>query len=240
MKNENFNSRECFGRQNFKSPQRLSTVDARLKIKRHTFEDGKPAKTTLEGYAIVWNELSSDRGGYKVRLVKNSATFTTPALALYNHDFADVIGNTANNTLRVLAADDVGVPVEIDLPDTTLGNDVAVLVGERYIQGMSFSMMNGFEDYTEEKQGDQYILNVSKFTVDEVTITAIPAFTATSIDVSDASPEAASESEAPSVQATLPVPGGMSKVAAARRNLRAENLQANFSSIGLHTSNKAA
>lgn len=229
MKNQSF----AASRENFKSRRSHFTADGRLQIKRQTFEDGKASKTTLVGYPILWGELSSDRGGYKVRLAKNSATFTAPALALYNHDFADVIGNTANGTLRILAADDTGVPVEIDLPDTTLGNDLAVLVAEKYISGMSFSMINGFEDYTEEKQGDQYIINVSKFTVDEVTVTPIPAFSATTIDV--ASPEV-QESEVPSVQVTLPIPGGMSKLANARRNLRAENLR----SIGLHTSNKAA
>ena len=222
-------------RENFKSRRSHFTADGRLQIKRQTFADGKAAKTTLVGYPILWGELSSDRGGYKVRLTKNSATFTSPALALYNHDFADVIGNTANGTLRILAADDTGVPVEIDLPDTSLGNDLAVLVAEKYISGMSFSMMNGFEDYTEEKQGDQYIVNVSKFTVDEVTVTPIPAFSATTIDVADPDDDAV-----PSVQATLPIPGGMSRLASARRNLRSENLHANFSDCGLHTGSKAA
>ena len=172
MKRQVFTGRKTFG-----------TADARITIKRKTFDDGRDAVTTLVGYPILWGELSSDRGGYQVRLVKGAATFTKPALALFHHNFAAVLGNTANETLRVLAADDTGVPVEIDLPNTNMGRDVAELVGKKYIQGMSFSMVNGFEDYTEEKQGENYIINVSKFTVDEVTITAIPAFTGTSIDL---------------------------------------------------------
>lgn len=209
--------------QTVKTRQRFDIGNARLSVKRQTFEDGKPAKTTLAGYPILWGELSSDRGGYVVRLVKNSATFTTPALALYSHEFANVLGNTANGTLRIGAADDAGIPIEIDLPDTTLGNDVGTLVAEKYISGMSFSMMNGFEDYTEEKQGDQYILNVSKFTVDEVTVCVNPAFAVTSIAVKASSGDDDGD-EAPAVQATLPMPGGMSRIGNARRILRAHRL----------------
>jgi len=170
-------------REQFTARQAFSTRNAKLLIKRKTFADGRDPVTTLQGYPILWNELSSDRGGYVVRLVKDAALFTDPVMALFHHDFKAVLGNTANQTLRILAADDTGIPVEIDLPNTTMANDVAELVGKGYITGMSFSMANGFEDYTEEKRGDQFIINVSKFTCDEVTITGIPAFTNTSIGV---------------------------------------------------------
>jgi hypothetical protein len=170
-------------RESFTTRQAFATLNAKLVLKRQTFTDGRDPVTTLQGYPILWNELSSDRGGYVVRLIKDAAQFTTPTMALFHHDFKAVLGNTANQTLRILAADDTGIPVEIDLPNTTVANDVAELVSKGYITGMSFSMANGFEDYTEEKKGDQFIINVSKFTCDEVTITGIPAFTGTSIGV---------------------------------------------------------
>src|SRR4051812_15470765 len=78
---------------------------------------------TLEGYALKWNVLSSDRGGYKVKLLPGSANFATPTLALWHHDFAAPIGNTANGTLR-LYPDSEGIRIECDLPDTTTGRDV--------------------------------------------------------------------------------------------------------------------
>jgi HK97 family phage prohead protease len=120
-----------------------------------------------------------------VQLATNSATFCTPTLALFNHDFKSVIGNTANNTLRIGQADATGIPIEIDLPDTTTGNDIAELVSKGYIAGMSFSMANGFEQYSEANVSGTNVLTCTKFTVDEVTVTAVPAFTSTSIGVKD-------------------------------------------------------
>jgi HK97 family phage prohead protease len=138
---------------------------------------------TLSGYAMVWGAVSSDRGGYKVRLLPNSATFTTPTFALYHHEFANVIGNTANNTLRIIP-DDTGVRVEIDLPDTCTGRDVEELVEGGYVGGMSFSMVTAPEG-NETVEAGETILNVTGFVCDEVTVTPIPAFVATSIEVAE-------------------------------------------------------
>lgn len=141
---------------------------------------------TLEGYALVWGQpgdtqnLSDDRGGYKVRLAPGSAKFTTPTLALFHHNFSQIIGNTENGTLRLLP-DDTGVRVEIDLPDTTVGHDVATLVGEKYVTGMSFSMIPG--EFSESEENGQKILTATNFTCDEVTVTGIASFKSTSIDV---------------------------------------------------------
>lgn len=172
-------------RETFKARKKFHNSNARITVRRQTFAatDTTPARTviTLYGYPIVFNELSGDRGGYSVRIQPGAAQFSTPAMALYHHDFASLIGNTANNTLRILQADETGVPVEIDLPDTTTGRDVAELVDKGYIGGMSFSMANGFESYTESKEGGVNVISCSKFTCDEVTVTPIPAFTGTSI-----------------------------------------------------------
>jgi HK97 family phage prohead protease len=138
---------------------------------------------TLTGYAIVWGTLSSDRGGYKVRLQPDSATFATPTHALYHHDYRYVIGNTQNGTLRI-TPDLYGVKVEIDLPDTTAGRDVATLVGGGYVDGMSFAMLPNPKAETIEENGET-IFEVSSFTADEVTVTPIPAFSDTSISVKD-------------------------------------------------------
>ena len=149
--------------------------DARLTLSAAT--DGKPA--TLSGYALVWNVLSSDRGGYQVRLLPGSAKFAAQTLALYHHDFQNVLGNTANGSLRI-AQDSFGVKVEIDLPNTTAGRDVMELVRGKYVNGMSFAMVDSPQGKTVTENG-KTILDASAYTVDEVTITPIPAFAETSI-----------------------------------------------------------
>lgn len=168
----------------------IFTAKPSLTIKRQKFAAAAAGgaadtseKVTLTGYAIIWNELSDDRGGFFVRFLPGSAQFTDPTHALFHHDFRAVLGSTVNKTLRILP-DDTGVKVEIDLPNTTQAKDVATLVDGGYVNGMSFSML--FDDAlvtTNKTENDMEVLEVSAFTCDEVTVTAIPAFTATSISV---------------------------------------------------------
>lgn len=139
-------------------------------------------KRTLSGKAIVFNQLSDDRGGYQVRILPGSAKFTEPTLALYNHSYDNVVGNTANGTLRIVE-DSEGYNVEIDLPDTQLGKDIYNLVKDRYITGMSFGTIP--TKVKTVREGDKTVEEYVEMTVDEVTITVIPAFTATNIDVSE-------------------------------------------------------
>lgn len=165
------------GSSNAQPPEKRVVFSAKagLKFTKKPVADGAEPQNMLTGYALVWNTLSSDRGGYRVRLAPGSAVFADPCLALYEHDFRAVLGNTANGTLRV-KPDDVGVYVEIDLPDTTSAADVAELVEDGYVGGMSFSMANGFEESTIISEGGLEIVNATKFTVDEVTVCVQPAF----------------------------------------------------------------
>ena len=157
----------------------FSAADPKLTVQPTTDADGW--KCTLTGYALVWNVLSGDRGGYVVRLQPNSATFTNRVMAFWNHDSRDTIGSTTSNTLR-LTPDQYGVKVDIDLPDTTAGRDLATLVRRGDIAGMSFGMTDTPQGRT-TTEGGKTVLNASQYTVDEVTVTAIPAFTETSIAI---------------------------------------------------------
>src|SRR5690606_21572913 len=119
--------------------------------------------------------------GNYVRLMPYSATFDSPCFALLRHDWSRVLGNTANNTLR-LFSDDYGVRVEIDLPDTQTGRDVAELVDKGYIAGMSFAMSSNPEGEWRQ-EGGRNIYDATSYSVSEVSVVADPAFAATSIAV---------------------------------------------------------
>lgn len=156
------------------------TADARLDIKFLASKSAtSTAPGTLSGYAIVWNSLSTDRGGYQVRLLPGSARFMSETLALHHHQYDQVIGNTANGTLRI-ANDQIGARVEIDLPNTSAGRDVEELVAKKYIRGMSFAMIQ-IASGRDVIENGQTIFEVTDFLCDEVTVTPIPAFTDTSI-----------------------------------------------------------
>lgn len=171
----------------FRGRIRLSRAALAAAPIRFTAAAPKPDQTealtigTISSYGLMWNALSSDRGGYKVRLMPNSATMADRVYALHNHNFGQVLGTNFAGTLRVKPADAVGIPIEIDLPNTTIGNDVATLAQRGDLPGMSFCMVNGFEQSFASKEGDDDILNVTRFTVDEFSILADPAFVQTSV-----------------------------------------------------------
>jgi HK97 family phage prohead protease len=133
----------------------------------------------LIGYPIVWNCLSGDRGGYVARFAAGAGK-PEPAgvLALYAHDSRDVLGNTANGSLK-LSTDGYGVRAEITPPNTSYARDVVELVRGRYIKGMSFGMTRGKWDTSTED--GQKVRTFTEFVFDEVTITAEPAFAQTSV-----------------------------------------------------------
>src|SRR4051794_41100612 len=79
-------------------------------------------KTTLTGYAMIWGALSGDRGGYKVRLLPNSARFSEPTFALLNHSWRDMLAFTEDGSLRI-TNDNIGAKVEIVLDNSTAGVD---------------------------------------------------------------------------------------------------------------------
>lgn len=134
---------------------------------------------SLSGYAIVWNVLSDDRGGYRIRLMPGSARFASVVHALWQHEYRDVLGGTDSGTLR-LRPDDVGVRFALDLPNTTAGRDVAELVRTRRVRGMSFAMVDEPKG-RRVTEGGTSILNAENYLVDEITITPIPAFVQASV-----------------------------------------------------------
>jgi len=189
--------------------QRLwcSAKDAKLKVTRQVFADGKESPIAeLSGYPITWGTTSSDRGGYQVRLARDSAKFTAAPLALLHHDFTKPLASVGNDTLKIGDADDYGIPVTIQLDlNTTLGRDTYQNVKSQLIGGMSFSMANGFEEFSETEKDEQTggpVVTVSKYTVDEVTITAIPAFTEATIAVKQ--PDKTTETPAGGMSAAAP------------------------------------
>lgn len=154
--------------------RRLFTDDARFAATR---PEGRPR--VLAGYPILWGAVSTDRGGYVVRLLKTSARFADPTFALYHHDFRDVLADTGSGTLTI-TPDDTGVRVELECPDTQAGRDAFELVRTKRIRGMSFAMTGTPRGY-ETTEGGRTVLNAEDYEVDEVSVVSIPAFKATSI-----------------------------------------------------------
>ena len=96
--------------------------------------------TRLEGHASVFNRLAPIGRGYEEI---GPSAFTevlrrNPDVRfLLNHNPDNLLGRTRSGTLR-LSTDADGLVVDDDLPETTLGNDVRILVKRGDLTGFSF------------------------------------------------------------------------------------------------------
>ncbi len=97
---------------------------------------------TLYGYAAKFNKDSQDLGGFIETIAPGAFTKTLKdgarVLARYNHKDSHLLGTTEAGTLRV-STDAVGLPYEVDLPDTTSGRDVAALAARGDVRYSSFA-----------------------------------------------------------------------------------------------------
>lgn len=137
-------------------------------------------KRTLTGYAVVWDSDTTIGDYFVERIAKNAFTkaLRNDILALVNHDSGRVVGRTKSGTLR-LAQDDHGLKVEIDVPDTTDGNDLWKLVERGDVSGMSFSFRATKQEWDES--GDMPKRTVIEAELYEVTATSIPAYPDTTL-----------------------------------------------------------
>lgn len=134
----------------------------------------------IGGYAAVFN-TETDIGGYfreKIAPGAFAGTLNADVRALIDHDTGRVIGRTTAGTLT-LREDTNGLAVEIDLPDTTDGRDLATLIERGDISGMSF----GFEvtKQTWDETGDVPLRTIEAVNLFEVSVVAFPAYDDTSI-----------------------------------------------------------
>ncbi|KKX33982.1 HK97 family phage prohead protease [Rhizobium sp. LC145] len=138
----------------------------------HRADDGK---RTLVGYAAVFERLA-DIGGYFQEKIAPGAfadAIKGDIRALVDHDAGRVIGRTKSGTLR-LKEDGIGLHVEIDVPNTTEGNDLWELVGRGDISGMSFGFRVTRETWDET--GDVPVRTIEKLNLLEVSAVAWPAY----------------------------------------------------------------
>lgn len=147
------------------------------KIEIREDDDGN---RTLSGYAVKWEKKSQVLGlFYKFREQFKSGAFLNSLnnddqRFLWSHDTGKVLGRTKNNTLR-LKEDDTGLRFELDLPNTTLGNDTYESIKRGDVDGVSF----GFrveDDEIEEPENDLPLRTVKKAKLLEVSAVAFPAY----------------------------------------------------------------
>lgn len=155
-----------------------------LELKTRDIESGG---TEISGYALKFGVPSQDMGF--IEFISQGAldgVDLSETMLLYNHDFGNILAraDAGNLTLKV---DQTGLLFDAQLPNTTLANDVVADIQAGNLKGCSFGFTlpddcSG-DDWTEDEQGNLIHTINQLATVAEVSITAIPAYTQTSVAV---------------------------------------------------------
>lgn len=141
----------------------------------------------ISGYAVVFNEPSEILGGF-IEYVNPDAfddVDMSDVVALYDHDFANVLGRTSADTLQ-LEIDKKGLKFSLDIPNTTLGNDVYTNIRAGNLKGMSFGFTVDTDEWAKDTNGtpQRTITKVSE--LHEISVVTMPAYQETSVAVTRA------------------------------------------------------
>lgn len=137
-------------------------------------------KRTLAGYAAVFNSDTSI-GGYWIERIAPGAfaeAISSDVRAMIDHDPGRIIGRTKSGTLR-LSEDSRGLRIEVDVPNTTDGNDLWELVERGDVSGMSFGFRVTKQEWDES--GETPVRTIQKVDLFEVSAVAFPAYDDTTI-----------------------------------------------------------
>lgn len=145
--------------------------------------DAETKRMSFVGYAAVFNSASEplpfteviERGAFARSLKSRN-----DVKLLLNHDTGRVLGSTRAGTLRLIE-DEIGLRAEADLPPTTDGNDISILLQRGDIDSMSFG-------FTVPVGGDSWnadgsVRTLKSVRIHEVSIVTFPAYTATTASV---------------------------------------------------------
>lgn len=143
--------------------------------------------TTLTGYAAVFNQWSEDIGGFREIILPGAfdrAISNADVRALINHDPNYVLGRTTSGTLR-LEEDEIGLRVEIKLPNTQYANDLVMMMKRGDINQMSFGFsVDKDRWYEEDGSMRREVYSISRlYDVSVVTFPAYPQTIAQARDV---------------------------------------------------------
>jgi len=161
----------------------IRTLPVTLEIRE---ADGENSKRTITG-SIKYNTESAEMrdwwGDTFVEIIDKEAFKDSLAsrnvVGLWSHDTSQVLGNTKSGTLR-LTNMETELRFELDIPNTSVGNDAWELIKRGDVDGVSFGMRVLKDKWSSEKRGDEriykrQILAAELFEISPVAFPAYPA-----------------------------------------------------------------
>ena len=151
-------------------------------------ESRADGRSVIRGYAVVYNRLSVDLGGFRERILPGAfdGVFSrqrgrADLVSYYNHNPDILLGRESSGTLKVWT-DEKGVGFEVVPPASRA--DILELVARRDVKGASFTFSidkNG-EAFTTDENG-RAIREVRAATIYELGPVVQPAYPSTSVSV---------------------------------------------------------
>lgn len=144
----------------------------------------------LVGYAAVYNQLSQViAGAFRERVLPGAFARALrgedDVRALFDHESCLILGRSSAGTLR-LSDDAKGLAYEIDVPETTAGNDLLISVRRGDISQSSFGFRTLQDNWSVQPQPDgtsmeiRDLISVQLFDISPV---AFPAYDQTEVSV---------------------------------------------------------
>jgi uncharacterized protein len=139
---------------------------------------------TLTGHAAVFGQyadvgpnLEELAPGAFDQVLKDPAT---DVRALFNHDPNLVLGRQSAGTLK-LGTDSQGLEFAIDLPNTSVGNDLRELMARGDVDGASFMFMPGEDTWSRSSDGRSIQTHTSIKRLVDVSPVTYPAYDGASV-----------------------------------------------------------
>lgn len=142
---------------------------------------------TIDGYAIVFNSLSHDLGGFVEQVSPNALDGVlerSDVVAVLNHDSSrGILGRSryGNGSLK-LSVDEHGLRFIVDAPHTSLGDECLEYLRRGDATQCSFAFTVGNDTWTKRDDGS-YLRTINSFDkiFDCSILTCTPAYEATSV-----------------------------------------------------------
>jgi uncharacterized protein len=142
----------------------MMNAERRFESRQHAAEiraGSEGSGSVLSAVAAVYMRYSQNLGGFVEQISPTAfdrvLTEGQDTYALLNHDESLILGRTLSGTLRI-TSDVTGLRYQADLPDTTQGRDLSVLVARGDITGSSFSFRTAVDGDTWSATADGFPL----------------------------------------------------------------------------------
>jgi HK97 family phage prohead protease len=167
-----------------KQKKHTSTRELRTTIQGSRLEVREQNGTKkLAGYAVVFNS-PADLIDFTEIIAPGSFTRTLredDQVMLRDHKSELLLGRVSAGTLK-LTQDDIGLAFELTVPNTSLGQDTYESVRLGNLQGCSFGFLVRHDTWKQDGNG-RLTRIIDDVMCMEVTLTAFPAYEATSVDL---------------------------------------------------------